>query len=123
MAVLTETSHKKYGKRTRVIQFTHDNAFDSTVMIEVPEPLAAMSVQVTGVFENSGPGLPMTVELKGSNNGLVVNRQSLPTAVAFTGTGIKSVATADLGFRHYVLEVINAGSNSGTVTTVVVKVM
>ena len=124
MAAPAETLNEKRGKRTRVHKITQSGANNGTVVIEIPEPLSAMSVQVTGTFTDIG----QSVELKAMNDGVVANRKPLPTAVAFVaatpfGTVIKSVAQADLGFRYYVLEVSGAIANSNLTITIVAKLV
>ena len=124
MAAPAETSHIKLGKRTRAFKITQSGANDGNVVIEIPEPLSSMSIQVTGTFTDIG----QSVELKAMNDGTVANRKPLPTAVAFVaatpfGTVIKSVAPADLGFRYYVLEVSGAIANSNLTITIVAKLV
>ena len=119
MAAPAETVNTKLGKRTRVFTITQSGANNGTVMIEVPEPLANLSIQVTGTFTPPNE----RVELKATDDSTVANRQSLPTQVIFSDIGLKTVAQADLGFRHYVVEVTAALADSNLVITVVAKGM
>ena len=119
MAAPAETVHEKRGKRTRVFTITQSGLNNGTVVLEIPEPLANLSIQVTGTFTPPNE----RVELKATNDGVVANRQSLPTQVIFSDVGLKTVSQADLGFRYYVVEVTASLADSNLVITVIAKVM
>lgn len=88
---ITSDGHK--GGRTRIITVSQSGANNGNVNFEIVKPLVSLTAQLGGTYAAG------TVALQGSNDGSTF--AALPTAVSFTGLGIKSVAVADLGYRHY----------------------
>jgi len=115
MAAPAVTSNKKLGSRTRLITLTQSGANNGTAMFDVPEPLHSMSIQLVGTRHTQ------TLKLRGGNDGNSANLQDLPSAISFTATGVNTVATTDLGFRHYGIVVTGAGANEDLVITIVAK--
>lgn len=93
MAAPAITSNVHSREHGVIVTVTQSEANDGVVGFEVLAPLVAMSFQVLGTV---GAG---TVELHGSNDGSTF--VALPTAVSVSAAGVKSVATADLGYKYY----------------------
>lgn len=104
MAVTSQQDMPERGVVRIVATLTAQN---DVLNFQMPR-LSAMSIQGEGISAGD-------IELHGSNDG--TNFYALPTAVALAADGIKSVATADLGFLHYRITLITASE------TVVVTVV
>jgi len=82
------------------------DADDDSTAFGLPPGIVAMSIQVTGTPDSG------VLNLYGSNDGSTF--AALTTAVQFSNaTGIKSVATADLGYKQYKI-VMTAGGGAST---------
>ena len=93
MAAPALTTTTRLGQRTRRLRYTASGANNGNVDFEAVRPLLSLVAQLRGTY------VAGTVALQGSlDNSTFV---ALPTAVSFTGAGIKSVAVADLGFLYY----------------------
>lgn len=86
------------------------DATGATADFTVERP-TAMSVQAQSTNFNT-----KTLSLQASNDG--VNYAALPTAVALTASGIKSVAVADLGYLFYRINIDGAPLATMTVTVI-----
>lgn len=102
MAVTVSSYLQNYGVQQVDATITADGNIDFASMGAV----YAMCFQATGSF---GSG---TLKLQVSNDG--TNYVDSPTATSVTAAGVKSVATADCGYKFYRLNL--AGSTSPSIT-------
>ena len=101
---LSSTKSVKLAQSPGVLEVTAttDATVDNFVHnFQAPNGLQAMSLQTKGSDYGSG-----TVAINGSNDG--VNFVALPTAIALTADGVKSIALADLGYKHYQIALTGA---------------
>jgi|SRR5690349_933533 len=113
MAAPAITSDSNRGTRTRVIVVGQSGANDGNIDVELHRALAALSLQLAGTY------VAGTLAIQGSNDNSTF--AALPTAVSLSGTGIKSVATADLGYRYYRLAFASMDAGNTLVATLVAK--
>jgi VCBS repeat-containing protein len=79
------------GTYTYVVEGLADD--DTSTEFSLPQDTIAVSVQFLGTFDSA------TISVQGSNDGTTF--AALPTAVANTAAGIKSLAVADLAYKYY----------------------
>lgn len=89
------------------LKITQSGANQGNINHEPRSPLLAMSMQVTGTRSAA------VITLQGSDDG--TNFAALPTSTALSATGVKSVATADLGFKYYRINVASADAGDDLV--------
>lgn len=82
------------------LKITQSGANQGNVTYEPRAPLLAMSMQVTGTRSAA------VITLQGSDDGSTL--VALPTSTSLSATGVKSVASADLGFKYYNVNVASA---------------
>lgn len=87
---------------------------DTSQAFSLPRGTYALSLQTVGNHDSG------TVSLQASNDG--VTYAALPTAVATTAAGIKSVAAADLAYRYYKISTTGGGASHSVVVHLVALV-
>ena len=107
MAAPAQGTDQFRGNKVRVVTFTQSGANNGDIVVEPGRSLASMSFQVAGTY------VAGTIKMQCSNDG--TNYADTPTAASLSGTGVKSIAVADLGYRYYQLDF--ASMNAGNTLT------
>ena len=113
MAAPATTSDVFRGSRCRVITIGQSGANNGNLDYEMSKPLISLTMQLTGTY------VAGTVAIQGSNDG--TNFVALPTAQSLSALGVKSVAVADLGFKHYRFAFTSMDAGNTLVLYVVAK--